>query len=209
MTIEVLGEVGVDRRGRKLVRTRCSCGNERVILKKSLSNRSTSCGCERANAVREATKTHGQCVDDAHTPEYEAWRTMLARCDDPSRENYPYYGGRGIGVCARWRGARGGFEAFLADVGQRPTDGHVLCLLDKSKDYAPGNAAWLTRHDADRKKRNNTFYEVNGVTKCLVDWAKEHDIPKNTLHYRVVTKGMSMRDALDVGRGCQGKVLPT
>ena len=206
MSIEVLGDAGVDRQGRKLVRTRCSCGNERTILKKSLSNRSTSCGCERVNSVRYAVKTHGHCVDDAHSPEYEAWRTMLGRCDNPSVESYPYYGGKGIGVCARWRGS---FEAFLADVGARPSDGHLLCLLDKTKDYAPGNAAWLTRHDADRKKRSNTFYEVNGVSKCLVDWAKEHGIGKSTLHYRVVTRGMSMRDALDLGHGRSGKALPT
>lgn len=204
--IEVLGEAGKDARGRRLLHVRCFCGVEKTVVRKSfLGNATKSCGCVRVERVREASTTHGHRAKDGQTPEYEAWRTMIARCYREEVRSYPYYGGKGIGVCPAWRDS---FDAFLADVGKRPDEGHVLGLLDKSRDFGPGNVAWVTRHDDDRMKRSNTFYEVGGVSKCLVDWASEHGIPKSTLHYRVVTRGMSMRDALDVGRGCSGRVLP-
>lgn len=205
--LTVLGDAPPDKDGNHRIRVRCDCGTEKILVRRSfVKNKVQSCGCLREERQREAATIHGHHTDDAPTPEYEAWRSMIRRCEDESVDSYAWYGGKGIKVCKRWRES---FEAFLADVGERPSDGHLFCLLNKDKDFKPGNAAWRTRHDADRTKRSNTFYEVNGVTKCLVDWAKEYDIPKNTLHYRVVTKGMSMRDALDVGRGRSGKVLPS
>ena len=49
-------------------------------------------------------------------------------------------------------------------------------------------------------------YTVDGVTKSLVSWAIEHDIPKTTLRYRM-TRGMSMREALDVTREGSDSIL--
>ncbi len=39
-------------------------------------------------------------------------------------------------------------------------------------------------------------YEVNGVTQSLDAWADSSGVPKGTLYYRVVTRGMSMPEAL-------------
>ena len=41
----------------------------------------------------------------------------------------------------------------------------------------------------------------------LNEWAKRHSILKTTLHHRVVTVGMSMADAVALGRGKRGKPL--
>lgn len=202
----ILGDAGVDGFGRKLVRVKCECKTIKVLVERSLRhNKTQSCGCLQVESVKKRNTKHGHAANDSATPEYEAWRTMMHRCYVKTTDSYPYYGGKGIGVCKKWRE---NFVAFLADLGNRPSDDHVLCLLDKDKDFKPGNVRWLTLSEANRKKRSNTFYTVNGVTKCFVDWATEYGIPKNTLHYRVVTKGMPMRDALDIGRGRQGKVLP-
>jgi hypothetical protein len=203
--LTVIGEAPSDVRGRR-VRVRCECGIVKVVLYRSFRmNRTQSCGCLRTEKVQKARTTHGHRTNDEVTPEYAAWRSMLQRCYDVNGDSYSWYGGKGVTVCRRWRDS---FELFLADVGERPSEEHVFCLLEKSGNFEPGNAAWTTKHEADRRKRSNTFYEVNGVVRCLVDWAKEYGIPKNTLHYRVVTKGMTMRDALDVGRGRQGRLLP-
>jgi hypothetical protein len=204
--LTVLGEVDKDERGRRRLEVVCDCGEKRILIRKSfLMNKPQSCGCLRTERLKEAVTTHGHLKDENTTPEYFAWRSMLARCYDEKSDSFSYYGGRGIGVCKAWKDS---FESFFKNVGSRPSDDHVLCLIDKDKNFSPKNTEWRTRFDADRTKRSNTFYTVNGVTKCFVDWAAEYGILKSTLHYRVVTKGMSMRDALDVGRGRQGKILP-
>lgn len=209
--LKVLRELPPDKRGRLRVRVRCElalggCGTEKTLIYKSfVGNKVESCGCLRIERVKEASTIHGHHSRDEPTPEYQAWHSMLQRCYQPSCESYPWYGGKGIGVYAAWRED---FTVFLADVGLRPSEDHMLCLVDKSKDFSPSNAKWMTKREVHRKRRNNTFYTVNNVTKCLVDWAADYDIPKATLHYRVVTKGMTMRDALDVGRGSPGKLLP-
>jgi len=49
------------------------------------------------------------------------------------------------------------------------------------------------------------LYEVDGESRTLAQWGRVHAIPKATLHDRVITRGMSMRDALGV-RHCRSKV---
>jgi hypothetical protein len=188
-------------------RVRCACGTTKTVRTENLrAGHTRSCGCLHRERVRDTHTKHGHRIDEGLTPEYAAWRTMIALCHDPRADSYLYYGGAGVTVCAAWRGDRG-FATFLADVGPRPSAKHVLSRVDKGKAFEPGNALWLTKHASSRRRVDNTFYTVNGVTKCLVDWASEYGIPKSTLHYRVVTRGMTMRDALDVGEGRNGKRL--
>ena len=78
----------------------------------------------------------------SHTPEYKAWLQMKRRCYRPSAPSYENYGARGIKVCARWQES---FDAFLADVGQRPSPLHTLDREDTNGDYEPGNVRWVTR----------------------------------------------------------------
>ncbi len=74
-----------------------------------------------------------------HTREYRAWASMKQRCHNPRTPAYPNYGGRGIEVCQSWRDS---FEAFLADVGLRPSPKHSLDRIDNDGNYEPGNVRW-------------------------------------------------------------------
>jgi hypothetical protein len=46
-------------------------------------------------------------------------------------------------------------------------------------------------------------YEVDGIKKSLDAWAEESGIPKTTLFHRVTVQGLSMADALALGRSTQ------
>lgn len=84
------------------------------------------------------------------------WRQMIKRCHDADHIAYHNYGGRGIAVCERWRAS---FDAFLEDMGPRPSRGHSIERIDNDKGYSPKNCAWVTRSAQNLNKRdyrNNT-----------------------------------------------------
>ena len=51
------------------------------------------------------------------------------------------------------------------------------------------------------------LYEIDGVSRTMADWSRATGIPKNTLHHRVATAGLSMAEAIALGSGTRGKVL--
>lgn len=192
-------------RGRARWHVACECGQQKVVLESNIrGGNTTSCGCYHSERMREVATKHGGCANYTVTPEYEAWRTMIARCYSETAHSYPYYGGKGVRVAQEWIDS---YEAFRDAVGPRPSTGHVLSRVDNEGHFVPGNTAWVTRSQSDRNKRNNKYYEVNNRSMCLEDWAREYGIAKSTLHYRLA-KGLTMREALDVGHGRRGKALP-
>lgn len=87
------------------------------------------------------------------SPAYVSWTDMKQRCLNPNRDNYPYYGGRGISIDPRWLGVDG-FVHFLEDMGERP-EGTSLDRIDPDGDYTPENCRWATRNEQMRHHRRN------------------------------------------------------
>lgn len=83
------------------------------------------------------------------TPEYRSWQMMKNRCHNPRARDYAYYGGRGITVCKKWRES---FDAFLQDMGRRPSFEHTLDRVDANKNYTPSNCRWATRKTQARNR---------------------------------------------------------
>ena len=106
----------------------------------------------------------------------------MRRCYAPTDISYPWYGGRGIGVCTRWRDS---FQAFLSDVGQKPSSSYSLDRIDNDADYSPENCRWATRDEQHRNHRRNRFLEFQGRRLCLTDWAKVIGINQASLQERL------------------------
>lgn len=123
-------------------------------------------------------------------PLYVVWIGMMGRCNNPKRDNYKHYGGRGITVCERWHV----FENFVADIGDRPA-GATLERIDNDGNYEPGNCRWATRREQGRNTRRNRMLTVDGVTRCLKDWAEIQGIASMVILNRI-KQGWSVRDAV-------------
>jgi hypothetical protein len=84
------------------------------------------------------------------TPEYNIWKTMRQRCNNPNDKRYVDWGGRGIRVCAEWDD----FGVFITDVGKRPSPKHSLDRMDNDGNYEPGNVRWVLASDQALNKRD-------------------------------------------------------
>lgn len=129
---------------------RCDCGNEIILASKDLRFHNTrSCGCLQPQAASAANTTHGDCQNYRRTPEWNIWSGMWDRCRNPNKQNYQYYGGRGIKVCDRWRE----FANFLEDMGRRPGPNYSIDRKDTDGNYEPNNCRWVTQNTQLRNRR--------------------------------------------------------
>ena len=148
----VVAEVEHSKKARRFA-CLCECGTRKVVFGGNLRRGYTrSCGCLNQEE-RSKRRTHGQTCDGMFTPEYRAWRQMLARIRAKTGRNYLWYGARGITVCERWLK----FENFLADMGKRPP-GMTIDRKNNDGNYEPGNCRWATSYQQGHNKsvfRNN------------------------------------------------------
>lgn len=116
-----------------------------------------------------------------HRSEWLAWREMRKRCSNPNRRDYGRYGGRGIRVCPRWLRS---FDAFLADMGPKPTPNHSLDRIDNNGPYSPENCRWATRTEQMRNTRTNRIVSLGGVSLPLAAWCERFGLKDNTVSHR-------------------------
>lgn len=117
----------------------CECGNYSTPTAIGLtSGKSKSCGCYRDEMAGTHTRTHGM----TNTKEHVIWQAMKQRCYDKNKDNYKWYGGRGIEVDPVWLED---FMAFYNDMGPCP-EGLTLERKDPNKNYCKENCCWATRN---------------------------------------------------------------
>ncbi len=167
---------------------KCECGTIKEIRGDGLVSKNViSCGCSKVSGMSLRFFRHGKIKTNA----YRSWREMNARCFNEKEEQYKDYGGRGITVCDRWKGAEG-FCNFYADMGDRQN--HLsLERIDNNGNYEPSNCKWATRKEQQRNRRNNVWLEVFGERKILKDWAIDLNVNTQTIRYHL-NKNISMEE---------------
>lgn len=141
-----LERIGTEKWGGAIWLCQCNCGRRKEIAARVLRRgHARSCGCLISEtAIKRCTK-HGMFG----TPTYRVWAGMISRCHSENNKDYPKYGARGVQVCDRWRSS---FEAFFADMGERPT-GLSIDRIDNDKGYAPGNCRWATAQEQTQNRK--------------------------------------------------------
>lgn len=129
----------------------CDCGNQSIAFASDLrSGRHQSCGCLQ----KECMTKHGHAKrTTGYTITYSSWASMKYRCCNPKNPKFQYYGGRGISICDRWIKS---FEAFLEDMGERPSKAYSIDRIDSDGNYEPSNCRWATRAEQSKNQRHPT-----------------------------------------------------
>ncbi len=150
---------------------RCECGKVINVQANHLKNGHTgSCGCRFFR--------HG----DYGTKEYRTWLKVKERCLNENCKCYHNYGARGITICERWRDS---YEMFLADMGRAPSKKHSIDRINNNGNYEPGNCHWATAIQQGRNTRSNRIIEINGIRRCLSEWASISGISGPTIINRL------------------------
>ena len=139
----------------------CDCGLTVIATSGNLRNGNTkSCGCLRREMVRslgQSNKAHGESHDN-RTRLYTIWCGMRQRCNNPNREAYKLYGGKGVKVCDEWNDYPA-FKEWAESHGY--ADDLSIDRIDPSKGYSPDNCRWITQSEnTARANKNHTTRKV-------------------------------------------------
>lgn len=167
-----------DKWGNSRYLCKCDCGNEKIIIGRSLiSGNTKSCGClhKEGNNLK-----HGYNKTKIH----RAWISMNQRCKNSKNK-----------VCYRWSNKnQKGFKNFLEDIGEIPK-GRSLSLINNKNNYSPSNYKIMTPKERARGRKDNIKLKFNGKMRLLIELAEEYKISPQALKTRL-RFGWMLKEAL-------------
>lgn len=179
----------------------CDCGSTTTVTKSSLyCGDVKSCGCLRSDLMSLKNTKHGL----THSPEYDSWRSMKARCLNVNNPAYNRYGGAGIKICKRWMS----FSNFLKDVGSRPSLSHTLERTDNGGGYCKSNVVWATKKQQARNRKSSLLIQVGGKTQCLSAWCEDLGLDYEPAIRRIATLDWAPSRALGISNAKLVKQSP-
>ena len=149
------------------------CGNEfETNMDNALRGKTRSCGCEIVKMQIASKGTHGE----SKTRLYRIYRHILDRCNNPTCEEYKWYGGRGI-RCEFDTYER--FKEFALSHGY--TDELTVERIDVNGNYSANNVEFIPIKLQARNTRNNVKISYKGLTLCAAEWGDILGINQNTI----------------------------
>lgn len=127
---------------------KCDCGNFTEATTDLLNKgEKLSCGCRNREALLERNTTHGL----THTRLYGIWSGMKARCYNPNRDEYKWYGAKGVTICEEWKND---FQKFYDwSLANGYNDNLTIDRINPYGDYEPANCRWATWSEQNFNKR--------------------------------------------------------
>lgn len=160
----------------RLVLAKCDCGIEKEYpLSKLKSGHTKSCGCFRKMVTGKRNFKYGL----RRHPLYSVFATMKSRCYSKKSENYRYYGGRGIIICAEWLANFKTFYDWAIENGWGI--GLQIDRVNNNGNYEPSNCRITTHKINMNNTRMNRKYKLNGETFSVAQLAELYSINYFTL----------------------------
>lgn len=135
------------------------------------------------------------------------FRNLKARCENPKRDHYKYYGERGIAVCDEWNNtekvpedhnATKGYLAFKKwALTHGYKEGLTIDRINVNKGYSPDNCRWITVQEQNNNKRNNCYITYKDKTQSLADWCRELNLNYDTIKDRLNRYHWSVEKAFE------------
>ena len=185
--VEILS-VKKDLYGKFTFTCKCICG--KIYNLKSPYFNKKRAGCAHCSSLlwRKNSKTHGLT---SH-PLSKVWRSIISRCENAKDRSYKHYGGRGISVCNEWKdicvfvewGVKNGYQKGLS-----------IDRINVNGNYEPSNYRWATKLIQNNNTRSNIFFEINGESLTMGDWARRYGKTRAQVSSRF-RKGWSIEAAV-------------
>ena len=122
---------------------------------------------------------------------------IIQRCLNPNNDRFKDYGGRGITICDEWLK----FDNFeLWSLSHGYDESLTIDRIDNEGNYEPSNCKFSTKKEQSRNTRRNRVYEINGVSKTLVEIAEELNMNYSSLRKRLV-RGWTIEKAMSIQCG--------
>jgi len=187
--LTAIKRVGKTNQRRSIWLCNCECGNTtKVSISDLISGSTKSCGCLR----EDVNLKHGGAKLESRL--YNIWKNMKKRCYNPHREDYKWYGDKGVEVCEEWRASFAKFREWAKSNGY--SEDLTIDRINGDGDYRPENCRWVSTKKQALNRSDNINLTYNGETQTLKEWSNELEIGYQTLFARIKRLGWPIEKAL-------------
>ena len=170
----------------------CECGSRLVVPITYLTSGDTrSCVCLRKETSAQTQRKKAYIKNHRL---YSIWIDMKRRCYNKDRNNYIYYGAKGIGVCQEWKGDFKAFQEWALHNGYK--DELTIDRIDYNKNYQPNNCRWITIFEQNNNLSSNHKINYEGKEYPSMSlFCREKQLNYNKFRQRI-RKGLTVQNAM-------------